>query len=75
MAEYVGKSGVDAVFKALQRICIVIAKYEAKMLAAIAVAETAGVITSAQATVATGFVAAARSTCDVFRAVAGNSGF
>lgn len=70
-----GKTGADAVFKALQRICIVITKYRTKLDAVINQAEAASVITSAQATAAHDFIASASTVCAVFNLVAGFSGF
>jgi len=70
-----GKTGADAVFKAFTRICIVIAKYRAKLDLVIDAAATAGVITSTQATTAHDFVASAATTCAIFRLIADYSGF
>lgn len=70
-----GKTGADAIFKALQRICLVIAKYRAKLDNVIDAAASAGVITSAQATTAHDFVAAANAACTIFGLIAGYSGF
>jgi hypothetical protein len=75
MATFIGRSGTDAIFKALQRICIVITAYNTKITAAIAIAEGAGLITAAQASLAVSFIEGARTTCDIFKIVASNSGF
>jgi hypothetical protein len=72
---FVGKSGADAIFTALEKICRVLAKYHAKCDEAIDTAEANSVITSDQATSAHLFVDTAVVTCDIFRLVAGNSGF
>jgi len=70
-----GKTGADAVFKALSRICIVLSHYRAKLDGIIDTCVTEGVITSAQATVAHDFLASANTVCAVFDLVAGYSGF
>jgi hypothetical protein len=70
-----GKTGADAVFKALKRICIVLAAYRAKLDNVIDAAVTNGVITSAQGTTAHDFLATANTVCGIFEAVAGYSGF
>ena len=70
-----GRTGADAIFKALQRICIVITRYRVKLDAVIDAAVTAGAITSAQATTAHDFVATAGSVCLVFNLIANYSGF
>lgn len=75
MAEFVGKSGVDAIFRALQAICRVIKKYNLKAQAAITVAAAAELITPAQEGAALAFLASAQATCDIFQIVASNSGF
>lgn len=70
-----GKTGADAVFLALKHICKVITRYRLKLDAVIDQAESAGVITSGQATDAHAFVAAANATCAVFELIADYSGF
>lgn len=70
-----GKTGADAVFKALKRICIVLSHYRAKLDIVINAAEAAAVITSAQATTAHDFLASASTVCAIFEAVADYSGF
>lgn len=70
-----GKTGADAIFKALKRICLVISHYRSKLDAVIEAAKTAGAITSGQATTAHDFVAAASATCSIFEAIADYSGF
>lgn len=70
-----GKTGADAIFKALSRICIVIAKYRTKLDAVIDAAAAAGTITGSQATAAHDFVATAAVTCGIFNKIAGYSGF
>lgn len=70
-----GKTGADAVAKALQHICIVITKYRPKLDAVIDAAAGAGAITSAQATIAHDFVSTASAACAVFQLIADYSGF
>lgn len=74
MALFVGKSGADAVFGALHHICRVVAKYGTKLRSAVAAAETGGVITSDQATLAYAFIDGSEVLCDIFKLVASNSG-
>lgn len=75
MTEFIGRSGADAVFKALDRICIVVRRYGPKLNIAIDLAETASLITASEAITARAFVATASATCNIFRVVADNSGF
>jgi len=75
MTTFVGRSGADAVFKALHRICIVLTHYSVKLDVAIGLAESASLITSTQATVARTFLATSSAVCDIFKIVADNSGF
>lgn len=70
-----GKTGADAVFKALKRICVVLSHYQAKLLAVTAAARAAGAITADQETKINNFVAVAVVTCDAFHALAEYSGF
>jgi hypothetical protein len=70
-----GKTGADAVFKALKRICIVLSHYRSKLDTVIDQAAAASVITTAQATVAHDFLATANTVCGILEAVAGYSGF
>ena len=69
-----GKTGADAIFVALQHICRLITRYRNKLDAVIDAASTANVITSAQATIAHDFVAAAATTCSIFELIATYSG-
>lgn len=75
MAHFIGKSGADAIAKALHGCCKIIAAYGPKLRTAVATAETGGVITSTQALAAYAFIDASSATCDVFELVAQNSGF
>lgn len=70
-----GKTGADAIFKALKRVCIVLGHYQTKLAAATSAALASGAITSAQKTQIDNFVAVAVVTCDAFRALADYSGF
>lgn len=69
-----GKTGADAVAKALSKICRVIIAYSAKLHAVIDAAAAADVITAEQATQAHAFVAAADGNCQIFVLIAGYSG-
>lgn len=72
---FFGKSGADAVFKALHHICKVIARYEVKLGEAIDAALADGVIDAGQAATAHTFVSAANGFCTIFELVASVSGF
>jgi hypothetical protein len=74
MPAITGKTGADAVAKALHRICLTLSHYRAKLDAVIDTAVTAGVITSAQATTAHDFLATAQTVCAIFELIAGYSG-
>lgn len=71
---HTGKTGADAIFQALSKICRIITAYRAKLDKVIDDAVGAGVITTSQATVAHDFVATANAACAVFQLVAGYSG-
>lgn len=70
-----GKTGADAIAISLLHICRVLNKYQVKLTNLIATLEAEGILTSAQATVATSFIAAANAACAVFQIIANNSGF
>lgn len=70
-----GKTGADAIFKALKRICIVLSHYQFKLIAVVDAAETASAITADQATKIRNFISVATVTCDAFQALADYSGF
>lgn len=65
-----GKTGADAIFVAVGHICRVVTKYRSKLDTVIDAAAAAAVITSAQATAAHDFVAAAQTTCVIFGLIA-----
>lgn len=65
-----GKTGADAVAKALHRICLVLSHYRAKCDAVIDAAAAANAISAAQATAAHDFLATANTVCAVFELVA-----
>jgi len=69
-----GKSGADAIFKALKRICIVLAHYSPKLDAVITQAQTAGKISAAQAATCRQLVTLATAFCDAYALVADFSG-
>ena len=75
MTAFVGRSGADAVYKALHRICQVLQAYGPKLNVAIDLTETAGLITSSQAITARSFVGTAGAVCDIFLIISKNSGF
>lgn len=70
-----GRTGADAVFKALHRICIVLTKYRTKLDTVIDAAKDNNVITTQQATDAHAFISTADTVCSIFELVAGYSGF
>jgi hypothetical protein len=70
-----GKTGADAIFRAIQRICIVISHYRAKFDAVITAAEGAGAITADQATVIRDFIGSLNVLCTALNALANYSGF
>lgn len=69
-----GKTGADAIFQALHKICHVLVKYQVKLTTFIDLLVTAQVITSAEADTAKTFIAAAGATCAVFQKIASYSG-
>lgn len=70
-----GKTGADAIFGALRHICHVLVKYQAKLIAVVVAAETAGAITAAEALTINNFIAVAVVTCSAFNHLADYSGF
>lgn len=70
-----GKTGADAIFKALSRICIVLNRYHAKLINVVSLAQAAGAITSGEATTIIAFINAAQAACDAFRKLADYAGF
>lgn len=70
-----GKTGADAIFGALKHICHVLVKYNAKLVAVVAAAQTAGAISADDATKITAFITVAVATCDAFGKLAQYSGF
>jgi hypothetical protein len=70
-----GKTGADAVAKALKHICRVLVAYRTKLEAVIDQAAAFGTITSEQAATAKVFIASADTACQIFILVAEYSGF
>lgn len=70
-----GKTGADAIAKALKHICRVLVAYRSKLEAVIDQAESATVITASQASAARAFVSSADAACQVFILIAEYSGF
>lgn len=70
-----GKTGADAIAKALKHICRVLVAYRTKLDAVIDDAQAFGTITEAQADTAHAFVASADASCQVFILIAEYSGF
>lgn len=72
---FIGKNGSDAIAIAFEHMCRVVLKYNAKCRQAIATAVSDSVITSEQADTLYSFLDSLTLLCDVWRLVAGNSGF
>lgn len=70
-----GKTGADAVFKALKRIAIVLSHYAPKFLAVVAVMEAGGNITSVEAAAIRAFVTSLNDLLSALSKVADYSGF
>jgi hypothetical protein len=70
-----GKTGADAIFKAVKRICLVLSHYSGKLDRVITAATTADVITSAQAATIRAFIASANGACAILELLADYSGF
>lgn len=70
-----GKTGADAVFKALKRIAIVLSHYTPKFLAVVAVMETGGNITALDAAAIRAFVTGLNDLISALSKVADYSGF
>lgn len=70
-----GKTGADAVAKALKHICRVLVAYRHKLEQVIDDAAAFGTITETQATTAKAFIASADAACQIFILVAEYSGF
>lgn len=70
-----GKTGADAIFKAIKRVAIVLSHYAPKFLAVIAVMETGGNITPAEAATIRAFVTSMNDLLSALSKVAEYSGF
>jgi hypothetical protein len=70
-----GKTGADAVAKALKHICRVLVAYRTKLEAVIDAAVASNAITAAQADTAKAFIASADAACQIFILIADYSGF
>lgn len=70
-----GKTGADAIFAALHKICHVLNKYNAKLLAVVVAAQLAGAISADDAATIRAFITVASATCDAFGKLAAYSGF
>lgn len=70
-----GRTGADAIFIAMRHICHVISAYNLKLRAVVTAAQTAGAITSAQATTITNFIDTASIICSALEALSNYSGF
>lgn len=70
-----GKTGADAIFKALKHICIVLSHYNLKLRLVITAARVAGAITTGEETIILAFIDSAVVACDAFNKLAAYSGF
>ncbi len=70
-----GKTGADAILLALKKICRVLVKYQAKLVAVVNAAEIAGAITTAEAVTIGELIGAANAYCAAFDLLAEFSGF
>lgn len=70
-----GKTGADAIFRAIQRVCIVITRYRAKFDNVVTAAQGAGAITSDQAQAIRDFIASLNVLCAALDALSKYSGF
>lgn len=69
-----GKTGADATFREMKRITIILSKYHGKFVAAIALAQAAGVITAGEAATLTTLVNTAAAMSDALEKLAAYSG-
>jgi hypothetical protein len=69
-----GKTGADAVLFFLGHICRTLVRFQSKLLDRIDALETAGTLTSAQATNARLLINSAGAFCAVYKIIADNSG-
>jgi hypothetical protein len=70
-----GRTGADAIFIALDKICRVVTRYQNKLSNVIDLAVTEGAITAGQAVTAHAFVASVSGACAIFELIAQISGF
>lgn len=70
-----GKTGADAIWKALKRIVIVLSHYAPKLLATVAIMQAGGQLTSAEAAEITAFINDTASLLAAITKVADYSGF
>lgn len=70
-----GKTGADAIFKAIKRIAIVISHYAPKFLATVAVMESGGQITAVEAATIRAFISGLNDLVTALSKVADYSGF
>lgn len=70
-----GRTGADAIFIAIRHICHVLVKYQAKFEAVITAAQTAGAITSIEASTIRTFLATTNALCVALEHLATYSGF
>lgn len=70
-----GKTGADAIFKAVDKICHVVTAYRSKFNAVIDAALAANAITSAQATTIKDFLLVLDALCVALKALSDYSGF
>lgn len=70
-----GRTGADATYFFVKKICGTLSRYRAKLEAVTAAAQTAGAITAEQKTIILDFIGTADLLCVALKALAGYSGF
>ena len=70
-----GKTGADAIFKALKRIAIVLSHYSGKLSAVVVAAQAAGAITSGDAAAIEAFLVGFTAALNAFEKLAEYAGF
>lgn len=71
MASIVSKTGIAAVTKAIERICIVVRRYGPKLQSVINAGVSSGVITASEAATALSFINLAVTACTIFQKLSG----
>ena len=70
-----GRTGADAIFRALHAICGTLKRYRPKLETLIDSLVSTGVLTAAQGATVNDFIATSSTLCDLFGLIASHSGF